>query len=108
MTVKERRGASLADGVTWHVSVPYQRVRDHLPCYELIWDADGMVNHTGRYALMASHEAATTQQVGDDEPISDDDPRICTKDQYRERWLALNRGDWSGGIPDSHRNAASE
>tara|TARA_Y100001951_G_C11164409_1_gene196639 strand:+ start:339 stop:674 length:336 start_codon:yes stop_codon:yes gene_type:complete len=103
MTVKERTGPKFREGFTFHVSVPYTRVRENVPCYELKWDDEGQVKHTGRYALITWSDAENTQQVSSDHMIPDldiDDPRLCSKEEYQTRMAAINKGDWLGGLPE--------
>lgn len=91
MTVKKRTGANFFNGFSWHVSVPYN-VRDFIPCFELEWDDKGHVTRTGRRALLDSKVCDFSQQAAKDptRQIADEDPRICTKDEYHTRWVALN------------------
>lgn len=103
MTVMQRTGPTFCSGVTWHVSVPYSRVKEHIPCYELKWDENGKAERTGRYALLSAVDAAATQQVSDRWPIpdlSDSDPRVVEYDEFKERKRCLDRGDYGGGIPE--------
>ena len=96
MTVRKRSGANFIDGFSWHVSVPYN-VKDFIPCFELEWDDKGHVTRTGRRALLDNKLCNFSQQEHKEpsRQVDDDDPRICTKDEYRTRFVALN---------DNHRD----
>ena len=102
MTVEWRLGANFKNGLTWHESVPFTWVRNHMTCYELRWDDDGKVERTGRYALLESGAAEKTQQTSTNymlPDLDDDDPRLVTEDEYHVRWRQLNNLKPTGGIP---------
>ena len=103
MTVKSRSGANFRSGWTWNAGVPYTRVKQFVPCFELEWNDLGMVERTGRHALLTYDDCAQTQQQSEtpERFLDDDDHRLCTKDEYQQRWPFLNAGlGVDGKIPE--------
>jgi|TARA_R110000824_G_scaffold401011_1_gene610281 hypothetical protein len=79
------------------------RVKQFVPCYELEWNDLGMVERTGRRALLTYDDCTQTQQQAEipDRLLDDDDHRLCTKDEYQQRWRFLNAGlGVDGKVPE--------
>lgn len=103
MTVEKRTGPNFKSGFTWHVSIPFTRVKENVPCYELVWNDEGKVESTGRFGLLTWSEAEKTQQQSEDfmvPDLGDDDDRLCTEAEYKARFAAINNGDYDGGLPE--------
>jgi hypothetical protein len=102
MTVQERTGSTFKSGITWHTSIALTRVREHIPCYELLWDEHGKVTRTDNYALLSMDDAMQTQQKGDTytvNDIADDDHRRVTYDEFSARLRALNYNKFYDAVP---------
>jgi|LULF01.1.fsa_nt_gb hypothetical protein len=94
MTVTYRDGSAFRNGWTWHISVPYMGVRDNIPCFECYWDEEGKVERTGRRALLHEDVCRFSQNRTPDpsRQLEEGDPRLCSREEYHDRWVALNEG----------------
>ena len=97
MTVRYRNGSQFRGGWTWGPHVPYTSAKAFVPCVELEWNDVGMVNRTGRLALLTFDDCAKTQQAcpEDEEPerwLDDTDARIVTRAEWTARKRFLDAG----------------